>query len=309
MKKFINSLTAVQKRIILIALAALLVVSGIATAVIWSLPQQTNTENATKKVDQRPDIQMKELTKDYYGVLVLGSDEGATKTNGGNHTDSVTYIAINKKTGKAYALPIYRDAYVKVACSDNSVNINQIYRDYGADCLKQSVADLLGLQVDYKIYITSNGYVDILNTLGPLEITPEASYCSKYGNDENEYCFVEGQTKMLNGNELLAYARFRGNTSGEARANRHVQILNQIYSVCFDKKQDCATAVLRLMATKDIQTDLPFNEVLEIQQQVFLESLGVIAGSNFQDDAGWHQRVNESDLATKRDKIKTEIFV
>lgn len=249
------------------------------------------------------------LVGDYFGVLVLGSDQGATKTNGGNHTDSVTYVAINKKTNKAYALPIYRDAFVYNTCTGVSVNINHIYRDSGADCMVESVSGLLGLPIDYYIYITSNGFVDLFNEIGPLAITAEATFESKFGNDDNIYYFTNGQTQDLNGNQLLAYTRYRGNTSGEMRAQRHIQVLNKAYEVCLADATTCLGAVVKGMLSHDIQTNLPYESVFDIKNVAHLEMMTTLAGTNFEDATGWHQRVSETDLAEKVAIIKAEIFV
>jgi len=307
LKKTLESFVNKNKIVVLGLLAIILI---LATGIgIFAFMQQKTIIYNKDLIETLTVPEAKKISGDYFGVLVLGSDQGATKTNGGNHTDSITYVAMNRKTKKAYALPIYRDAFIYNKCTNTSVNINHIYRDSGAECLTTSVSDFLGVPVDYYIYITSNGFVDLFNTIGPLTITAEASYCSKYGNDENEYCFTDGQTQELNGNQLLAYARYRGNTSGERRAMRHIQILNKAYEKCVGNKLICLSAVSQALDSDNIQTDLPYESVIDLGHITQLEMLSTIAGSNFQDDTGWHQGVNENDLHEKVDKIKNEIFI
>jgi len=248
------------------------------------------------------------LTKEAYGILVLGSDKGATKTNGGDHTDSITYVAINKQTNKAYALPIYRDSLLHNQCTNEDININHVYRDSGSSCLVQSVTTMLRLPVDYHIYITSNGFVDVMNAIGPLEISAEASYCSAFGNDEHEYCFAEGESKALSGNALLAYSRYRGTTSGEKRAMRHVQVLNKAFAECIASPLICGGAIAQGVLRQDIQTDLPYEEALSLGFVSDLTLLSTITGTNFEDTTGWHHKIDEDDLHEKVEKIRTEIF-
>lgn len=292
--------------LIVIAVVAIILITG-------SIFVATNRKQVIEM--QKADItfvnpgDLKELQNDYYGILVLGSDHGATRTNGGNHTDSVTYLAVNKKTKKIYALPIYRDVIIDVICTGEQKNINHVYRDNGADCLKQSVENLLGIQVDYQVFIMSDSFVNLFNTIGPLTITPEASYCSKFGNDDQEHCFTQGVTQEMTGNQLLAYTRFRGNTSGEMRANRHVQVLNAAYALCQNNKVQCGAAVLSELQSNKLQTDLPFEEVLDLQLPLEIENIGVVKGSNFEDANGWHQRMDETDKNEKVRKIQEEIFV
>ncbi|MGL5043164.1 MAG: LCP family protein [Culicoidibacterales bacterium] len=307
MSWFWKKLTKRQKILISCSLSIMLSLTMVSALVLMSMPP-TKMAVLEKKEFAPPVLIADQITSDYYGMLVLGSDKGATKTNGGNHTDSITYVAVNKQTNKAITLPIYRDTLIKLSCADKSVNINQVYRDFGADCLKQSFADMSGLRVDYFTYITSNGYVDLLNLIGPITITPEASFCSKFGNDETNYCFTDGLEKQMTGNELLAYARFRGNTSGEARANRHMQLLKEIYKTCTDKKIECSTKVLQQVITGDVATDMPIQEAFELKQITDIEALTVVKGSNFQDAEGWHQQIDASDLKNKADKIKMDIY-
>ncbi|GBU10604.1 transcriptional regulator LytR [Erysipelotrichaceae bacterium] len=297
-----------NKKTIIAIIAISLLVGTIALTVVVSSRTKDGIALNQKAENIRSEFSLGKLKGDYFGVLVLGSDEGATRTNGGDHTDSMTYIAINKKTNKALALPIYRDVLMAVSCADTAVNANQIYRDYGSKCLADSIEDMIDLPVDYQVYITSNGYVDILNAIGPIEVIPEATYESKFGNDDITYKFVEGQKQELTGNALLAYARFRGATSGESRANRHVQLLNGIFKNCTEKKAICGKKVIELMLTKDIESSIPFEELLEMKDLATIENLGVIAGTNFEDETGWHQRMNRADLEVKAQKIREEIF-
>ena len=71
----------------------------------------------------------------------------------------------------------------------------------------------------------------------------------------------------------------------------------------------CLSAVSQALDSDNIQTDLPYESVIDLGHITQLEMLSTIAGSNFQDDTGWHQGVNENDLHEKVDKIKNEIFI
>jgi Transcriptional regulator len=303
----LKNLDKKQKIILSIAVSCTLIVSIIIAAIFWSTQ---NIVLLQKTVGDFDITYNPTLSKDYYGILVLGSDQGATRTNGGNHTDSMTYVAINKRLNKAYALPIYRDTFVYDVCNDVNRNANQFYRDVGVECLKNSLSEMLDLPIDYYMYITSNGFVDVLNDLAPLMVTAEATYCSdRFGNNDINYCFDNGVTYEMDGNELLAYTRYRGNTSGESRANRHIQVLDEIYTQCLNKADICLRTVYERINSGDIQTDIVYEEIIDLKMPTHLENLGIIAGSNFQDESGWHQRHNQDDLNEKANRIKNEIFI
>lgn len=301
----LKKLSTNQKRIVYGILSAIVLLASLLTFIY--LTNIVPTINKT--ADTNIVMPQEALKDDYYGVLVLGSDEGATRTNGGNHTDSIMYVAINIKTQKAYALPIYRDAFIENTCTNAAVNINHIYRDHGVDCLSQSMEKQFNIPINYYIYITSNGFVDLFNAIGPINIVPEETFVSNYGNDDQEYSFVAGQEQALNGNQLLAYARFRGNKSGEVRANRHVQILNQAYKACLQKSAVCIQNVSAQMLSQNIQTNFPYTAAIQLSVITDITLLPVIQGTNFEDETGWHQRINMDDAEDKFNIIKQEIFI
>lgn len=247
----------------------------------------------------------------YYSFLFLGSDKGAQNTNGGNHTDSVTYVAYSPSLNKAYTLPIYRDVIVALVCGGKK-NINHVYRDDGADCLMQSVEKLLDLPVDYYVYTTSDAFVRVTDQIGGVFVKSNETFCSTYGNDDNTYCVDAGQAYTMNGNMLLAYARDRNHGSGVPRANRHQTILSGFVKSCLNSMRACQDAVQNEMALTNIAHNLPVHTLMQLQLTALMPSstfelitMDVLRGTNYADAQGvWHMKPDQDDIQAKKATIE-----
>lgn len=283
------------KKIVMIILCILLFLSLF--IIIFFVSHQKKYSRVQNEMKQ-------EVLNETFGMLILGSDLGATQTNGGNHTDSLTYATINLKTGKAVLLPIYRDALILDVCQSSEKNINHIYRDSGVGCLKKSFEKAFDLPVKHYIYITADGFVDFFNVLPKAKIIAQETFCSNFGNDDKQYCFSEGIEYEMNGNELLAFARYRGNSSGLVRAQRNTKILPELYNVCTKNKNECLTSIFNVILQKKIQTDIPFTMIMSKDNPLYFEVLTVLQGENYEDNQKiWHQSVNREDLQKKREKL------
>lgn len=246
------------------------------------------------------------------GILVLGvdNDGGGLETG---FTDSITYLASNSATNTTVALPIYRDARIPITCTGAQDNINRIYRTHGVECLTSSVSAFLDLPIDNYAIITMEGFYQIVEELGTITITPQESFCSSNGVlGATEYCFEADVAQQMSADQIIAYVRYRGGSSGENRADRQVQLIAAIKQQCETNALVCYQKITPHL-TKAFKTNIGITEINTLFSLFGggnkLESLGVIAGTNQEFDDGWTQIVDEDDLAYKTDIIKQKIFV
>lgn len=248
----------------------------------------------------------------YESFLLLGSDKGAEKTNGGDHTDSITYVAYSPTLNKVYAIPIYRDVIVSLVCGGEK-NINHVYRDHGADCLVQSVENLLDLPVDYYVYTTSDAFVRIGDQIGGVVVPSNETFCSEYSNNGQTYCVEAGKEYTMNGNMLLAYARDRNHGSGVPRANRHQAIVSGFAKGCLQQLSACSVGVQQEVEKGNVAHNLPIATILQIQASSIKPTttfefipLDALKGSNYADAQGvWHMKPDAQDIAAKKAIIQT----
>jgi len=246
-----------------------------------------------------------------HGILLLGIDNVAGYAVEGGNADSITYVSANWNTKKAVMLPIYRDAKMMQACTGTSDNVNRIYKDQGITCLVESVSRFLELPIDYYALVTFHGLINILNSLGGVSMTPSSSYCSAYGEDGKTHCFIAGQTQIMDGPQALAYLRYRGLHTGEARANRQLELLYAIKDHCAQNVLSCYLNIPPEFA-QGVRTNMSLAEVKRLpdlfSDAFEMKSLEVLAGRNEYTENGWTQNVSAYDLITKNKIIRDEIF-
>jgi polyisoprenyl-teichoic acid--peptidoglycan teichoic acid transferase len=142
----------------------------------------------------------------------------------------------------------------------------------GADALKLSVGEALGLRVDYYVLINLQGFSKMINALGGIRVNIN-TYIPIGGNTDlhippKEYLHP-GPNQKLNGRSALWYARGRYGSDDFARMDRQRCVINAII-----KQANPANMLARYediaKAGKDVvQTDLP-REVLPIMVDLSL---------------------------------------
>lgn len=149
-----------------------------------------------------------------FDVLVLGTN--------GSHTDTIMVASINEEKQKISLFSIPRDLYI------NGRRINEYYTYYGVDQLSRMVSTVTGLQMDRYVQVDLDGFVEIVDILGGLDLyVPETIYDGLYPNGNggySAYSIEQGQHHM-DGEEALRYARSRKSTSDFDRAERQQIIL------------------------------------------------------------------------------------
>lgn len=272
-------------------------------------PKSPTPPNSKPKKEVKPKQGEVKKAEKYYGFLILGSDNGLHP--GSDYTDSITYISYNPEKNKAYAIPIYRDAFITLTCGGEK-NINHVYQDNGPDCLMQSVSKLLNLPIDYYVYTSADAFVHVANTIGGVPITPKETFCSHSSLiSGKEYCVTAGQTYTMDGNMLLSYARDRDHGNGVPRANRHQDVVASYAKTCLAKIDKCASGVTLEMKNKKIVHNLKFETLIDLKKSALKPTttfefvpLGAIAGSNYEDGAGsWHMKLDPGSIAEKRATI------
>ncbi len=152
-----------------------------------------------------------------FDILVLGTN--------GAHTDTIIVASINEEKKKISLFSIPRDLYI------NGRRINEYYTYYGVEQLGRMVTEVTGLEMDHYVQVDLQGFVDIVDILGGLDIyVSESIYDGLYPNGKGgytAYSIEEGQHHMT-GEEALRYARSRKSTSDFDRAERQQTILSAL---------------------------------------------------------------------------------
>ena len=230
-------------------------------------------------------------------VLLLGGDDGKGRV--GTRTDTVILASIDTKTGDTTLFSLPRNTarmpfpagsplkkyYPNGFTDGNGENaeffLNAMYRDVpatvpkdvigdtdnlGADVMKLSVGQALGLKVDYYVLINLQGFSTMIDALGGIRLNVN-TYIPMGGNTDlhippKEY-IKPGPDQKMDGRHALWYARGRyGEATGDfARMDRQRCVINAMIKQAnpanvLTRYEDIANASKSL-----VKTDLP-QEVL-----------------------------------------------
>ncbi len=196
-------------------------------------------------------------------ILLLGM--GGKTHEGGYLTDTIMLASIDPETKKVSLISLPRD--LSVAIEDmgyqkiNSINAYAEMDEEGSGGLatSQAVSDILGIPVDYYLRIDFQGFVDIVDKLGGIEIMVENTlndysypvmgreeaedYDSRY-----EHLFVEKGYNEMDGSLALKYARSRHGLGVEgsdfARSRRQQLVITAVKEKALELKLFLKPAVV-----------------------------------------------------------------
>lgn len=147
----------------------------------------------------------KERKKDFYTVLVSGTDNG----NGGSDTNIL--VAIDAKEGAIYGVSIPRDT--KACFNGKNHKINYAYNKGGMELLADVISDQLGIPVDYTIQVDLQGFVALVDAIHGVDfyVPVNMNYDDPY--QDLSIHFSKGM-QHLSGSEAMKVVRFRHNNDG-----------------------------------------------------------------------------------------------
>jgi polyisoprenyl-teichoic acid--peptidoglycan teichoic acid transferase len=219
-------------------------------------------------------------------ILLLGGDSGVGRR--GIRTDTMIVVSIDPATGWTAVFGIPRNlidlpippghpAQGAWACGDCFGMIaNELYGwglsrpdlfggpNSGANAMKDLIGYLLGIDIHYYALVDLEGFVDIIDALGGVDIqVTERIYDTEYPNLDGTYSVIDLQpgTYHMDGTMALYYARSRQGSTDFNRMNRQRCVLEALAEQANPVTliQELPTIVPALEAS--LFTDLPMDDL------------------------------------------------
>lgn len=140
----------------------------------------------------------------------LGVDNGAKgRDTITGRTDAILIGTVNPKTRTTTLTSIPRDTYAWMVGYEPYEGmqyydkLTHAYAFGEAEMAINSIQELLNIPIDYYVEVNMQGLIDIVDALGGIEITSPLTF------DYEGSFFTEGETRLINGNEALAFSRMR----------------------------------------------------------------------------------------------------
>lgn len=173
-------------------------------------------------------------------VLLVGQDMRPGQT--WKLSDTMILCTVNLETKTLVMTSFLRDMYVKLPNYDGYVcGYNRLNCAYSLgwvkngtrgsmEMLNMCLLENFGVQVDHNIEVDFNGFSQIVETMGGVEIELEG-YEASHLNQSFGWALKSG-VNHLNGEQALAYARIRKTDNDFYRANRQRTVINALLDKC-----------------------------------------------------------------------------
>ncbi|WP_121663673.1 LCP family protein [Metabacillus litoralis] len=154
-------------------------------------------------------------------VLLLGIDSRGEEKS---RTDTIMIAQYDTKEGTAKLVSIMRDTYVEIPDYKN-YKVNTAYFLGGPELLRKTIQENFGIDLHYYALVDFKGFQQVVDTLAPegIEMDVEQSMSKNIGVS------LEPGVQMLDGAELLGYARYRADAKGDfGRVERQQKVINAL---------------------------------------------------------------------------------
>jgi LCP family protein required for cell wall assembly len=214
-------------------------------------------------------------------VLVMGVDNRPDEPVA--RTDSIILLTMNPRAGSAGMLSLPRDLWVPVPALGRSVKINTVhvlgeinkFPGGGPGLLRDTISEFLGYPVDYYVRLNFDGFRQIVDLIGgididvPKEIRDDTYPDEHYGFDP---LYIPAGRQHMDGALALKYARTRHVDSDYGRARRQQQVIVAIKDKVTQPGQLAALLPrlpgLMLALANSVQTDMPMDKVISLTRMI-----------------------------------------
>jgi LCP family protein required for cell wall assembly len=220
-----------------------------------------------------------------FNVLLMGGDAGPHRI--GTRPDSLTLVSIDEQTGRAVLFSLPRNLEnVRFApgstadrampggwnCGDDCL-LNGIYTwgqsrhdlfsgvaDPGAEAMKEAVAGVTGLKVNYYVLIDLRGFSNLIDAMGGIDVTVSEKIPIG-GGTSRVSGYIQPGHRRLDGYHALWYARSRHGASDYVRMARQRCVMDAMLhqldpATVLAKFQSIAAAGRNVVSTDIPRADL-----------------------------------------------------
>jgi polyisoprenyl-teichoic acid--peptidoglycan teichoic acid transferase len=191
-------------------------------------------------------------------ILVLGVDQrpGGDVEGTGSRSDTIMLVQVTPQTGTVKLLSVPRDLLVEIGPGDED-RINSAYSYGGIDETMRVFQEYTRVPVENYVVVDFDGFKDIINAMGGVEVDVEDEIPPKYG--------IKDGLQTLNGAQALFYARYRGTPGGDLDRIKHQQrLIAALRSKALGWDTMTNLPEIARVMNRNVETNLGFDEALAI---------------------------------------------
>ena len=171
-------------------------------------------------------------------VLISGSDARSDKIYAKTRSDVNMIMTIDPANHKILLTSIPRDYYVQLHGTKGNKDKLTHAGIYGVEKTKTTLEDLFDIKIDYTIKIGFKSVVQVVDTIGGVDIYSDKSFVSHCVDNWAERTNVKEGMNHFTGAQALSYARERHayTTGDHHRVQNQQQVLEAIIDKVFSDK-------------------------------------------------------------------------
>ncbi|GAW93852.1 LCP family protein [Calderihabitans maritimus] len=219
-------------------------------------------------------------------VLILGLDTRENQKEPGR-TDAIMVARIDPEKPGIYLVSIPRDTRVKIKGSWDKINAAYVYG--GIDLARRTVEEFLDITIDHYVIVDFRGFVRLVDLVGGIDLeVPVRMYYPPEGID------LQPGYQTLNGEDTLAYARYRYTKEGDiGRAKRQQQVLELLLRKLLRLQSLSKLPGMIKIAREYVETDLSAQTLTQLGRVAYRVkdvpvTTVVIPGKNLKIDGLWY---------------------
>ncbi|MGA9347625.1 MAG: LCP family protein [Anaerolineae bacterium] len=217
--------------------------------------------------------------KERVNILLLGIDQREGQY-GPWRTDTMIVLTIDPENNTAGMLSIPRDLWVSIPGYDenriNTAHYTGDLKEYpggGPALAIKTVQYNLGIPIHYYVRVNFNGFVEVIDTIGGIDIyVEEEIYDPEYPDEAYGFdpLYIPAGSQHMDGELALKYARTRHSGSDFDRLRRQQQVIMTVRDkvLRFDLLPQLLPKLPELLKTVGdaVQTDLQLKEMVSLVQ-------------------------------------------
>ncbi len=224
------------------------------------------------------DSQVLNNGQDTVNFLLIGSDRRSA--TGSTRTDTLIIVILRPHEGQVSLISIPRDLWVSIPGYENNrvntayqLGISTGYPGGGPALLKETIQYNLGIRIDHTTLVDFNGFSNIVNTLGGVDVPVSCAYTdwrlidpSYNPEDENNWYLYTAEPGVIHmdGDLALWYARSRQKSNDFDRGRRQQEVLRALFDQALRTGTLTRIPDLYNNLKDSIETDLALGDILQL---------------------------------------------
>jgi LCP family protein required for cell wall assembly len=217
-----------------------------------------------------------ELDEENISILFIGVDQGGNREiNDRGLSDALILATLNKSDKSVKMVNIPRDSYVYIPYRDEYTKITHAHAYGGTRAAIETVEYLFDVPVDYYMTINFNAFIDVVDTLGGIEVDVPFEMHELDSKDRKEAIHLLPGEQRLNGEEALAFVRSRKYDNDFERGNRQQEALQAMFNEALSFNNVLNVNKLINAVGSNMKTNIPFNQIVALSTNFISPSLSI----------------------------------